>query len=86
MAPPLLTLLLCVAAAAAHLPIAAAQIAGPGDIVVSMYNDGQQTADTNITVYDSTGAFKYNIGNFNAPAGLAYMDGICSGCAHFDCC
>ena len=57
-----------------HLPRADGQIAGPGDIFVSMYNNGQQSSETNITVYDgSTGAFKYNVGNFNAPAGLGYL-------------
>ena len=73
--PPLVfAVLMCLVGAAVHLPLAAGQVAGPGDIFVSMYNNGLQSNDTNITVYDgSTGAFQYNIGNFNAPAGLAYL-------------
>ena len=80
--PPLVfAVLICLVGAAVHLPLAEGQIAGPGDIFVSMYNNGQQSNDTNITVYDgSTGAFKYNIGNFNAPAGLAYVGGQSTGC------
>ena len=81
--PPLLVVLLCsMAAIALDLPLAAGQPAAPGDIVVTNYNDGVASSDTNVTVYDgTTGVFKFTIGPFNAPAGVIVN---AAGCAMLD--
>ena len=85
MPPLLLAVLGCLAAAAAPLASAVRDVIGPGDIIVSNYNGGVQLADSNITVYDSTGVYLYNIGNFNAPAGIAYYSYNNSECALASC-
>ena len=81
--PPLLVALLCSAAAIAlHMPLAAGQV-GPGDIVVTNYNGGVQSADTLVTVYDgTTGAVKFTVGPFLAPAGLIVN---AAGCVFVEC-